>query len=69
MYTVNKPRTEQVFVMKNISRGFVLNELKPLKRNKATGADELPPGMLKDIREYVADPLCYILNLSVKTSM
>jgi hypothetical protein len=55
--------------MKNISRGFVLNELKPLKRNKATGADELPPGMLKDIREYVADPLCYILNLSVKTSM
>ena len=69
MYTVNKPRTEQVFVMKNISRGFVLNELKQLKRNKATGADGLPPGMLKDIREYVADPLCYILNLSVKTSM
>ncbi|CAB4036083.1 Hypothetical predicted protein [Paramuricea clavata] len=60
-------RTERVFMMKNISRVFVLNELKQLKRNKATGVDELPPEMLKDVREYIAEPLCYILNLPVKT--
>ena len=48
---------EQVFKMKYICRGFVLKELKQLKRNKAAGVDELPPGMLKDIREYIADPL------------
>jgi hypothetical protein len=61
-------RTERVFMMKIISRVFVLNELKQLKRHKATGVDELPPGMLKDVREYRAEPLCYILNLSVETS-
>ena len=53
------------FEMKYICRGFVS---KQLKRNKATGVDEPPPGMLKDIREYIADPLCYILNLSVETA-
>ena len=55
-------------MMKNISRVFALNELKQLKRNKATGVDELPPGMLKDVKEYIAEPLCYILNLSAETS-
>ncbi len=61
-------RTERVFEMKYICRGFVLKEPKQLKRNKATGVDEMPPGMLKDIREYIADLLCYILNLSVETA-
>ena len=61
-------RTERGFEMKYICRGFVLKGLRQLKRNKATGVDELPPGMLKDIREYIADPLCYILNLSVETA-
>ncbi len=41
--------------------------MRQLKRNKATGFDELPSGMLKDVREYIADPLCYILNLSIAT--
>jgi hypothetical protein len=48
-------------MMKNISKVFVLNELKQLKRNKATGVDELPPGMLKDVREYIAEPL-YVIS-------
>lgn len=68
MPSVMSSRTEQVFEMKYISKGFVLKELKQLKRNKATGVDELPPGMLKDIRGYIADPLCHILNLSVETA-
>ncbi len=61
-------RTERVFEMKYICRGFVLKEPKQLKRNKATGVDQLPSGILRDIREYIADPLCYILNLSVETA-
>ena len=31
-------------------------------------ATELPSGMLKDVREYISYPLCYILNLSVTTA-
>ena len=60
-------RTEQALEMKYVSRGFVLKELKQLKRQKATGGDDLPPGLLKDIRERIADPLCHILNLSIET--
>ena len=61
-------RTERVFEMKYASRGFVLKELKQLKRQKATGVDDLPPGLLKDISKYIADPLCHIINLSIRTA-
>ena len=45
-----------------------MKELKQLKRQKATGVDDLPPGVLKDVREYIADPLCHIINLSIETA-
>ena len=45
-----------------------MNELKKFGRSKATGADGLAPGMLKDIRQDISHPLCYILNLSIETS-
>ena len=61
-------RTDKVFKITVISRAFIVNELKHFKRNKATGVDELPSGMLKDVREYISYPLCYILNLSVTTA-
>ena len=61
-------RTDKVFEITVISRAFIVNELKQFKRNKATGVDELPSGMLKDVREYISYPLCYILNLSVTTA-
>ena len=50
------------------SRRFVLKELKALKRQKAPGIDELPPGLLKDCADIIAGPLAYIINLSIKTS-
>ena len=62
------PQTSHVFKMQCISNVFILNELKQLRRTKATGADNLPPGMLKDCREHISQPLCHILNLSVKTA-
>lgn len=47
---------------------FIKNFLSKLKRKKATGIDELPPGMLKDCREFIVDPLHHIVNLSLQTS-
>ena len=61
-------RTQKIFLFNHISNGFVLNELKKFGRTKATGADGLPPGMLKDIRQDISHPSCYILNLSIETS-
>ena len=40
-------------------------QLKSLKRHKATGLDNLPPGMLKDCACEVYKPLCHLLNLSL----
>ena len=37
-----------------------------LKRNKATGDDDLPPGLLKDCASEIASPLCFIINLSLQ---
>ena len=39
-------------------------ELKSLKRQKAPGIEELPPGLLKDCAEIIAGPLAYIIYQS-----
>ncbi len=44
------------------------NQLRALKRSKATGFDNLPPSLLKDTSAIIAKPLCYIINLSLRTS-
>ena len=59
--------TNERFTFNYISRVFVLKELRTLKRQKATGIDELPPGSLKDCADIIAGPLSYIINLSIKT--
>jgi len=40
--------TNSRFHFKYVSVVFVRNQLKVLKRGKATGLDQLPPGLLKD---------------------
>lgn len=47
----------------------VLKALQNLKRTKSSGLDDLPPGMLKDAAIYIAEPLTYIINLSLTTGM
>ena len=47
---------------------FIQKELRNLKRQKETGIDNLPPGLLKDCAMYIATPLCCIINLSISTS-
>ena len=67
-----KPRTSRtckIFTMNYISKNFIEKELCSLKRNKATGLDELPSGLLKGCAKNISEPLCYIMNLSIKTSI
>ena len=54
--------------MRYVSKIFIEKELRNLKQQKATGIDNLPPGLLKDCAMYIATPLCYIINLSISTS-
>ena len=54
--------------MRYVSKIFIEKELRNLKRQKATGIDNLPPGLLKDFAMYIATPPCYIINLSISTS-
>ncbi|XP_057308170.1 uncharacterized protein LOC130646052 [Hydractinia symbiolongicarpus] len=61
-------RTNKIFMTGYISKIFVEKELRSLKRNKATGIDELPPGMLKDCAILISKPLSHIINLSINTS-
>ena len=42
--------------------------MKKLKRNKATGADDLPTGLLKDCASEISQPLCHLINLSLNRS-
>ena len=59
-------RTTRHFELRFISSSFVQHELNKLKRQKAQGTDELPPGLLKDCRLHIFQPLGHILNLSIQ---
>ena len=47
----------------------VLYALQNLKRSKATGLDNIPPGLLKDASYIIAEPLAYFINLSMSTGL
>ena len=52
-------RTTAAFRMNHVTSKFVINQLKAFKRNKASGADNLPPGLLKDCCHHIAKPLAF----------
>ena len=52
-----------------VSRIFVERELKSLKRRKAAGCDDLPPGILKDAAYALSSPLTHLINLSLTTGL
>ncbi len=60
-------RTNKIFTINYVTKAFVEKELRALRRNKATGLDELPPGLLKDCAAHISRPLCHILNLSIES--
>ena len=47
---------------------FIKKYLKSLRRNKAADLDDLSPSILKDCCDYIAKPLCHIINLSLVTT-
>ena len=51
-----------------VSSQEVEKQLKSVERNKATGLDDLPPGLIKDAAELISAPLAHLINLSLKTS-
>ena len=48
---------------------FVERELKSLKRRKAAGCHDLPPGILKDAAYALSSPLTHLINLSLTTGL
>ena len=68
-----KPPTPDVpikeFSLNYVSRIYVEKELKLLKRKKAAGVDNFPPGILKDAARPLSYPLTKLINLSISTGM
>ena len=62
------PRTIKKFRFQYISKIFVEKELKRLKKNKASGLDQLPPTILRDAATEISTPITFILNLSITTN-
>lgn len=50
-----------------VSKIFVEKEVRNLKRNKASGFDNLPPGLLKDVAAEIAGPIAHVINLSLRS--
>ena len=63
------PKTYSTFRFKEVLVSDVFKHLKKLSRNKATGYDDLPPGLLKDSAQYISRPLTHVINSSLATSV
>eukprot|EP00795_Rhopilema_esculentum_P014850 gene14850-5974_t len=60
---------EKHFRFQSVNPIQVYNELNRLKRKKAVGVDNFPSGMIKDAASFVAEPLTYIINMSIETGL
>ena len=58
-----------LFKFTEVKEGEILKILKNLKATKAAGIDNVPPRMIKDAAEELCKPLCYLINLSLQTSL
>jgi len=54
-----KQFTESQFTFKAVKESDILKELKNLKRKKASGLDNFPPGLLKDAAYVLTTPLTF----------
>ena len=65
---INK-KTEKRFLFQSVSQLEVEHLLKSIKRNKATGLDNLPPCLLKDSAAILSAQLAHLINLSITTGI
>ena len=61
----NPLRTTSKFNFRLVNKIWVENQLRWLKRSKATVPDNVPPEMLKDCSNELSGPLCYLINVTV----
>ena len=54
--------TESQFTLKAVKESEILKELKNLKRKKASGLDNFPPGLFKDAAHVLTKPLTFITD-------
>ena len=66
--TVNIPKTQNRFKLKQITTAQVIKIVKKLVNGKATGIHNIPNKMLKDSIDIIAPMLRDIFNLSIMTS-
>lgn len=60
-------RNSLTFNFNPVTEQHVEKKLKQLKRSKAAGIDNIPPGILKDCSSVVRKPLAHIINMSLIT--
>ena len=63
------PQVKEKFLFRAVKEEEILTEMKNLKRKKATGLGNLPPGLLKDAAGVIAKPLTFIINSSLETGV
>ena len=65
----NKGIIPGTFRLQEVSRAFILEQLKALKPQKGTGLDGIGPRFLKDGADALADVVTYLVNLSITSKI
>ena len=63
------PHRDETFFLSPVTTSEVNSLIGTLDRSKASGYDDLTVRLLVDARDYVSEPLAYILNLSFSTGI
>ena len=58
-------KVNTMFSFNYVSKFFVEKQLKSLRREKAAGYDQIPPGFLKYTASVISGPLSFVINLSL----
>ena len=59
-------RTDTVINELHITKSMVINQIQKLQASKSLGPDEIHPKMLKELVNYVAEPLAIIMNKTLE---
>eukprot|EP00111_Clytia_hemisphaerica_P017405 TCONS_00051474-protein len=62
-------KTESMINILEVSQETVIKQIKQLDANKSFGPDELHPSMLKELIDFVAEPLKIIMNKTLEESV
>ena len=63
------PHRDETFFLSPVTTAEVNSLIGTLDRSKASGYDDLTVRLLVDARDYVSEPMAYILNLSFSTGI